>query len=173
LSFLCFFPLARATDRPAEKPADGLSLDRLGECQWRVTYRGRIYDLSPLTRESLSRPIENDIRYAMQRVPEANEHLEAMTKELRNARSHTMLASFFIGALLVTRILESKVTNDNIKDDYKIATVASGGFFLAATLFSFRSSKAAKEELVHAVEEFNAHSPHKIEPAVSGLGATE
>ncbi len=168
LSALSMFSIAEA-----EKPATGLSLDKLGDCKWQVTYLGRNYDLGPLTRESLSRPIENDIRFALQRVPEANAHLETMSGKLQDARAHTMLASVFLGALVITKLLESRVKNDSQKEDYRVATFASGGFFLAATLFSWRSSTEAKQELVHAVEEFNAHSPHKIEPAMPGLGATE
>lgn len=144
--------------------------DTLGDCNWQVSYRGRQYDLTPLTREALSRPIENDIRFAIQRVPEANERLESMTSLQKDARAHTIIASVFLSALLLTKLLESKVTKQNEKDDYRAASYAAGGFFLAATVFSWNSTRAAKRELVHAVEEFNAHSPNKILPASSTGG---
>jgi len=147
-------------------PTDGTSLEKLGDCNWPVTYRCCVYDLSPLTRETLSRPIENDIRYVLQRVPEANERLDSMNGHLRDAKAHTIIASLFITGLLVTKLLESRLTNDATRPDYRTVEAASGGFFLAATLFSWRSSVKAKEDLVGAVDAFNAHSPFKIEPAV-------
>ena len=64
----------------SEKSPGPVLLDKLGDCNWQVTYRGRIYDLGPLTRESLSRPVENDIRYALQRVPEAAESLREIDR---------------------------------------------------------------------------------------------
>jgi hypothetical protein len=152
------------------------SLERLGDCNWQVTYRGRIYDLSPLTRESLSRPIENDIRYVLQRVPEAGMRLEAMTGHLRDARAHTILASIFISGLLVAKLFEGHASRSNdpaksaqIRDGFHIGEAAAAGFFLGATFFSWRSSTRAKEELVNAVDEFNLHSPYKMEPASGGL----
>ena len=154
----------------ASNSAEHLS-DSLGDCNWQVSYRGRQYDLTPLTREALSRPIENDIRFAIQRVPEANERLEKMTSLQRDARAHTIIASVFLSALLITKILESKVTKRDEKDDYRVASYAAGGFFLAATIFSWNSTKAAKRELVHAVEDFNARSPNKIVP-LSAVGGT-
>jgi hypothetical protein len=154
--------------RAADVPPDGLSLDKLGDCNWRVTYRGRIYDLSPLTREALSRPIENDIRFALQRVPEASEHLARMDKRLRAARTHTVLASVFISSLLVTRLLRSRDNNEKNFQHYRALSWGFGGMFAMEALFSLFSTKAAKHELVHAVEEFNAHSSYKIEPAVGG-----
>ena len=37
-------------------PPLAAGLDQLNECNWIVTYRGRTYDLAPLTREALARP---------------------------------------------------------------------------------------------------------------------
>ncbi len=171
LVFGLFFLSALSAGAEEAKP--DISLDRLGDCQWKVTYRGRTYDLAPLTREALSRPIENDIRYALQRVPSANEHLEAMSGKLRSARTYTILASFFIGTAIVSRLLYSRNNHEDTKDALRIATAASGGLFLTATLFSWHNTSRAKKELVNAVQEFNEHSAYKIEPAAPGAMATE
>ena len=162
--FALAFPLATQAATP---PGDGLSLDKLGDCNWQVSYRGRLYDLSPLTRESLTRPIENDIREALERVPEANARLEAMGKHFRDAKNQTVLASIFIGVVVIAKLLEGRVKNDGDRLNYHVAEGAAGGFFLTETFFSWRSSVAAKQELVNAVDEFNAHSIYKIEPANS------
>ena len=156
------FPLGTQAAAP---PGDGLSLDKLGDCNWQVSYRGRLYDLSPLTRESLARPIENDIRYALERVPEASDRLRAMSQHFRDAKNQTVIASIFIGALVIAKLLEGRVKNDGDRLNYHVAEGAAGGFFLTETFFSWRSSVAAKQELVNAVDEFNAHSIYKIEPA--------
>jgi hypothetical protein len=160
--FAAALPLATQAAPP---PGDGLSLDKLGDCNWQVSYRGRLYDLSPLTRESLTRPIENDIRYALERVPEANERLQAMSTHFRDAKNQTVIASIFIGALVIAKLLEGRVKNDNDRLNYHVAEGAAGGFFLIETFFSWRSSVAAKQELVNAVDQFNTHSNYKIEPA--------
>ncbi|HEY8279464.1 MAG TPA: hypothetical protein VIH99_07575 [Bdellovibrionota bacterium] len=149
----------------ADSPGDGLSLDRLGDCNWQVTYRGRTYDLAPLTRESLSRPIESDIRFVLDRVPESHARLEEMNSRLSSARTQTIIASIFVSALLVTKLLESRLTNEVQIRDYKKFEWGFGGLFLGTTFLSWRNSSKAKEELVNAVKEFNEHSPYKIEPA--------
>ncbi len=163
-------PAAETISSTAASSTDQLA-DKLGDCNWQVSYRGRLYDLTPLTREALSRPIENDIRFAIQRVPEANERLLSMTAKQRDARAHTIIASVFLSALLVTKLLESKVTRQDEKEDYRAASYAAGGFFLAATLFSWNSTRESKRELVRAVEKFNARSPAKILPASEGSPA--
>jgi len=162
-------PPSNAAEATASSTASTDQLaDKLGDCNWQVSYRGRLYDLTPLTREALSRPIENDIRFAIQRVPAANERLLSMTAKQRDARAHTIIASVFLSALLVTKLLESKVTRQDEKDDYRAASYAAGSFFLAATLFSWNSTRESKRELVRAVESFNASSPAKILPASEG-----
>jgi hypothetical protein len=171
---LLFSPSAFSAGGPgsAASPNDriqtGVSLDKLGDCSWQVTYRGHVYDLSPLTRESLSRPIENDIRYVLQRVPEAGQHLDSMRSYLGQAKAHTILGSIFISGALVTKLLESRLKNDTTRPDYRTVEAAFVGFFLGATIFSFQNTAKAKEELVNAVDEFNAHSPYPIEPATGG-----
>lgn len=145
-----------------------ISLDGLNDCNWMITYRGRTYDLAPLTREALARPIESDIRYALQRVPAANEHLGAMSTHLRDARAHTIFASIFVSGFVLTRILRASQKNEEYRRDYDVASAATGLFFLASTAFSWKSTNDAKTELVEAVDAFNQESPHKIEPAGEG-----
>lgn len=145
-----------------------ISLDGLNDCNWMVTYRGRTYDLAPLTREALARPIESDIRFALQRVPEADAHLRAMSSHLRDARAHTIFASIFVSGFVLTRVLRSSQKNEDYRHDYDMPSAATGLFFLAATAFSWKSTRDAKTELVNAVDAFNEGSPHKIEPASEG-----
>jgi hypothetical protein len=164
-----FFGLILALLPPfASAEEKKISLDQLSDCNWMVTYRGRTYDLSPLTREALARPIESDIRYALQRVPAANDHLNAMSTHLRDARAHTIFASIFLGGFIATRIIRSSQKNENYRQDYDVASAATGLFFLASTAFSWKSTRDAKDELVKSVEAFNEGSPHKIEPAAEG-----
>jgi|GEM_PF-4557491 len=177
LSGLLFFgglPAYSATNSTPSSSTEQLS-NTLGDCNWQVSYRGRQYDLTPLTREALSRPIENDIRFAIQRVPAAKERLANMTELQRDARAHTIIASVFLGVFLLTKLLESRVPDgknrSGEKSDYQAASYAAGGFFLGATIFSWNSTNAAKRELVHAVEDFNANSPNKILPATGGVPA--
>lgn len=140
-----------------------------------VTYRGKLYDLAPLTREALSRPIENDIRYALQRMPESNEHLKLMTKNLDESRAHTILASIFMTGFLATRIIisDQKTKNEDSTKEYRILSAVTGAFFLSSTFFSWRANRAAKNELIKAVEAFNEVSPQKIVPASSKTDTLE
>lgn len=169
LGGLFLFATFPALGADVEKSVQELGRE-LGDCNWQVTYRGRQYDLSPLTREALSRPIENDIRFAIQRVPGANARLETMTGLLRNARAHTIIATIFLGAFAALKVLESNQDNASKREDLKVASFASAGFFLGATYFSWKSTREAKEELVRAVDDFNAHSPHKIQPLSTSGG---
>lgn len=171
--FLCLFFLPAKALFAEQKPADGLTLDRLGTCNWQVTYRGRTYDLAPLTREALTRPIENDIRYALQRVPEANVHLEKVTSHLKDAKGHSQVASVFLGTMLVSALLRTRDHTDSGKKNYSVAILSSGLLALAGTYFSWRNTNEAKEELVNAVEEFNNHSAYKIEPAGASAGSLD
>lgn len=139
--------------------------DELNDCNWLVTYRGRTYDLAPLTREALARPIETDLRYALQRVPESEAHLNKMSAKLKEARTHTILASVFITGFLATYLLRSRQKNDDRRGAYDPLLGATGGFFVAATFFSWKATRDAKSELVSAVDAFNSVSPNKIEPS--------
>lgn len=174
LSFFCLLLVVSLTTQAAGAES---ARDRLNDCNWIVNYRGRTYDLAPLTREALARPIESDIRYALQRVPQANEHLNKMSGRLKDARGHTILASIFVSTFGVLNIVRSGQKNDNHKRDYNITLVASGAFFLGAAFSSWRATRDAKDELVKAVDAFNEHSSHKIVPATAsdsrGSGSTE
>lgn len=145
--------------------AHAVSPNELSDCNWVVTYRGRTYDLAPITREALARPLETDLRYALQRVPEASAHLDQMTVRQRDARAHTVLASIFLTGFLVTRLLASREKNADRGQEYDILSLATGGFFIGATFSSWQATRDAKAELVNAVSAFNERSPHKIEPS--------
>lgn len=138
------------------------------DCNWMVTYRGKTYDLAPLTRESLARSVESDMRPILQRVPKAETHLQTMTTQLKEARAHTMIASAFISSLLITRLIRSGEKNIDRRETYDILTAVSAMFFLKATYESWNSTHNAKLELVRAVNSFNEKSPHKIDPVTSG-----
>jgi hypothetical protein len=151
------------------KPDPSEQLDRLNDCNWIVTYRGRTYDLAPLTREALARPLETDIRYALQRVPEANEHLDAMGTSLRNARAHSKIASVFLAGLLAAQLLKGGAEKHSDRArTFSIISIGSGAFSLAGFLSSWKATRDAKRELVQAVTSFNEKSPYKIEPSTSG-----
>jgi hypothetical protein len=152
---------------PAAYADEKSELQILGDCNWQVTYRGRTYDLSPLTREALTRPIDNDIRYALQRVPEANAHLEAMGAKLHNSRVYTVLASAFLLGFVATRLALPR-NGERAQARNNLVSGTAGGLFLTSLFFSWRNSRSAKDELVGAVREFNDHSPYKIEPAMKG-----
>ncbi|RZA09183.1 MAG: hypothetical protein EOP11_02495 [Proteobacteria bacterium] len=145
------------------------SQDRLNDCNWIVTYRGRTYDLAPLTREALARPIESDIRYALQRVPEANDHLDKMSKRLRDARAHSVIASVFLAGVLATQLLKGGAPIDSDKrNTFSIISYGSGVFSIAGFVASWKATRDAKRELVSAVDSFNEKSAYKIEPSTSG-----
>lgn len=158
LTALLFFPSL----------AQAINLDKYDDCNWLVTYRGRTYDLAPLTREALARPIESDLRYALQRVPEADANLKSMSRKLHDARAHTVLASAFVSGLVLTRVLGSSEKNVERKRQYDLISLITGAFFIKATFESYSSTREAKADLVRAVEAFNERSPHKIEPVGSG-----
>lgn len=135
------------------------------DCNWIVNYRGRTYDLAPLTRETLARPIESDLRHVLQRVPEADLRLQSMTKNLSEARGHTMIASAFISTFLLVRILGSGQKNVDRRDEYNLLSYIAAVFFSKATYESWTHTREAKKDLIEAVNAFNERSPHQIEPA--------
>jgi len=130
-----------------------------------VTYRGKTYDLAPLTREALARPIETDLRFALQRVPQSQAHLEQMSARQRDAKAHTILASVFVSGLLVSRLVHSREKNVEKRAEIDLISLFTGVFFLGATASSWRATTEAKSELIKAVEAFNENSPHKILPS--------
>ena len=175
LPFFClWFALAECTavaapsfSRSGPPPASGM--DQLNECNWIVTYRGRTYDLAPLTREALARPIESDIRYALERVPEASDHLRRMAARSADAKAHSVIASIFLGGLVAFRLARSGEANTDKRSDFNQITTITGALFIAAGFFqSWRATSDAKDELVKAVDAFNEKSPYKIQPADGG-----
>lgn len=135
------------------------------DCNWIVNYRGKTYDLAPLTRETLARPIESDMRPILQRVPESDAHLQTMSTELRNARAHTIIGSAFISTFLIAKLIASGQKNEDRKSEINLLSYVAGAFFLKATFESWHSTRTAKIELTRAVNDFNEKSPHKIEAA--------
>jgi hypothetical protein len=95
-----------------------------------------------------------------------------MNGHLGDAKMHTYLASFFLGAFLVAKLMEkhsvapTSPARDNDLDNFHAGEAAALGFSVASIFFSWRSTVAAKESLVGAVNAFNDHSGFKIEPAV-------
>ena len=151
------------------KPDPSEQLDRLNDCNWIVTYRGRTYDLAPLTREALARPLETDIRYALQRVPEANDHLNQMSTNLRSARAHSKIASIFLAGVIAAQLLKGNKDKDSDRSrTLNIISFGAGAFSVAGFLSSWKATREAKSELVQAVHSFNEKSPSKIEPSTSG-----
>lgn len=143
------------------------------DCNWIVNYRGKTYDLAPLTRETLARPIESDMRPILQRVPEADEHLQIMSEELRNARAHTIIGSAFISTFLITKLIASAQKNPDRKSEINLLSYVAGAFFIKASFESWSSTRTAKTELIRAVNAFNEKSPHKIEAAKPGINSED
>lgn len=149
-------------------------MDTLGDCKWKVTYRGRNYDLSPLLRESLLRPMESDIRYALNRVPASAEHLEKMTANLRSARTKTIFGSVAAGLFVVAWIIHgNKSITGDVHTVANRSMYATGAIALTSGILSWIDTHSAKKELVSAVQEFNNHSNFKMEPASTGLNTPE
>lgn len=140
------------------------------QCSWLVSYRGRTYDLAPLTRETLARPIEGDIRSLLSRVPAAADHLSQVTSASRAAKVQAIIASAALGVFLGTRIARSgsKKDDESARLGLDIAAIVSGLFFAKGLHASYQATLTAREELALAVEAFNAGSPHPIQPVVKG-----
>ncbi|NUM87784.1 MAG: hypothetical protein HUU37_01135 [Bdellovibrionales bacterium] len=136
-------------------------------CNWLVTYRGNTYDLAPLTRESLSRPVEGDLRAVLERVPEAEEHLKNSSREVRAAKFHSVLGTTAVMLAVGSRLAyeNSKSLSRDTRQSLNIVSIASVLFFLKATHAAFESTRESREELAAAVNAFNEKSPHRIEPA--------
>jgi len=134
------------------------------DCNWLVSYRGKTYDLAPLTREALARPIDTDLRFALRKVPASADHLDVMSNKIRDAKAHTILGSIFATGFLVAKILEANQTNADRRAELKQISFFSAAFFLGATYQGYRATSAADSELESALEEFNKKSPHKINP---------
>jgi hypothetical protein len=141
-------------------------------CNWLVSYRNRTYDLSPLTKEGLARPVDGDLRTILTRVPEADEKLQAVTDHAKEAKFHSIVGTASMMALIGTRIARSQAKNKGRSEDtlvtLDVVSMISGLFFIKATYDSGVATKATKDDLIEAVKAFNAHSPYKVEPARKG-----
>ncbi len=141
-------------------------------CNWLVTYRNRTYDLSPLAKPGLDRPVEGDLRSVLARIPAAAAHLENVSQQAKAARVHSIIGTASIMVLVGTRIAyknaKDKGRSDNTRLTLDVASLISGLFFVKATYDSERATQSSKEELIEAVRAFNARSPYKIEPARKG-----
>ncbi len=145
------------------------------DCNWLVTYRNRTYDLTPLTRVGLSRPIESDLRPVLERVSESADTLRVVSEHARNAKAHSIIGSAAISLVLIDRVLHASVKNfsdDAINMSMRgfrlnvdVFALVSSMIFLKATYESWHETKASKAELVNAINYFNEKSPYPIEPA--------
>lgn len=136
----------------------------LETCSWLVSYRHRIYDLSPLSRKGLDRPLEGDLHSILRRVPEANASLEKIDRNNRDAKVHTALASFAIVTFLGTRIAQGANEKNRRSDAYLAINIGAGLLFLRSIYAGFELRKSTREELVRAVQEFNKVSEDPILP---------
>ena len=135
------------------------------DCNWLVTYRGRTYDLMPITKQSLARPLDDDIREVMERYPESKQHLDLMVKYSHASKVHTWLASGSLAGALISAILRSRAKNSEGRQNGTFAIFTFGLFAAKGMQESWKATDSAKEELVRAVDAFNEVSPHKIDPA--------
>ena len=168
--FISFVAPSLAADH-AEQKVTFDTFNKYNECNWLVVYRGRTYDLAPLTKPSLARPVEGDLRSVIQRVPSAETHLFNVNQKMTEAKVHTVIGSIAISSLLISRIFASSAKNG--PQDKKIAidivSIASGLLFLKAGHASWEATRDSKRELVTAINVFNANSPHQIVPVSKGM----
>lgn len=137
------------------------------QCNWLVKYRNQTYDLTPLTRTGLSRPIESDLKPVLERVPEAAEKLRKVSDHAKDAKAHSMIGSVAISIFIASRIAKANTRdpNDDTRLQLDLASLIGGVFFLTATYESWKATKASEETLVQAIDLFNEKSPYKILPA--------
>jgi hypothetical protein len=150
---------------------DAFAKTPLEQCNWLVTYKNRTYDLSPLTREGLSRPLEGDIRSVLQRVPSAEAHLQMVDKNVRDAKFYTKIATFGIAAFAASRLIRSnlKPWDSQGRQGVDVLAVVSALIFLKSTTESSRASDDTKTELNSAIDEFNQNSDQQILPEKGNL----
>ena len=153
----------------AYKQKRRVEIKELETCSWLVTYRKRVYDLSPLSRKGLERPLEGDMHTILRRVPGAENHLDQITRNNRDARVHTSIATFAIASLLVTRIVQGNSSSKGKSPKYMALNIGSVLLFLRAAYAGFELKQDTKEELVEAVQEFNNVSEDPILPYEGGL----
>lgn len=153
----------------AYKQKRRVEIKEMETCSWLVTYRKRIYDLTPLTRKGLERPLEGDMHTVLRRVPESEEHLEKISKNTRDAKVHTAIATFALATLLVTRIVQSGNPERGKQPEYMALNLGAGLLFLRAVYAGYELKQDTKQELVQAVQEFNNVSQDPILPYEGGL----
>lgn len=159
------------------------------ECNWLVTYRNRTYDLTPLTRVGLSRPIESDLRPVLERVGESTDALRLVGEHARNAKAHSIIGSAAISFMVLDRILHASIKgfgdeafnfstkalhingDKGLRISVDVLAFVGGLIFLKATYESWHETRASKTELVNAIESFNEKSPYKIEAAKGASNA--
>jgi hypothetical protein len=165
-----FILISIGTPAAQAEPVSPSSSQKYEQCSWLVTYRGRTYDLAPLTKEVLARPLEGDIRALMSRVPAAADHLAKVNRNSKAAKTQAIIASAALGIFVGARIGRKNAANasSEIKMSWDVGSIVSGLFFLKGLHASFTATRDAKEELANAVEAFNAASPYPIQPLVKG-----
>ncbi len=152
-------------DKVNKDQQGGPKKKNFADCNWLVTYRGRTYDLIPLTKQSLTAPLDDDIREVMERYPESKEHLELMSKYSHAAKVHTLFASGALAGAVLSTIMRSRAKNVDDRNSATVVIFTFGAFFLKGIDESWRATDSAKDELTEAVRAFNTVSPHPIEPA--------
>lgn len=153
----------------AYKQKRRVEIKELETCSWLVTYRKRVYDLSPLSRKGLERPLEGDMHTILRRVPAAEKHLNNIARNNRDAKVHTSIATFAIASLIATRIVQGNSPSRKKAPEYLALNIGSALLFLRAAYAGFELNQATKQELAHAVQEFNNVSEDPILPYEGGL----
>lgn len=140
------------------------------QCNWLVNYRNHTYDLTPLTRTGLNRPIESDLRPVLERVPRAAEKLQLVTDLSKEAKAHSIIGSAAITIFIGNRLINytARRAKDDSRLEMDVISLVSGLIFFKATYDSWRATSASKEELAEAIDIFNEKSPYKITPANKG-----
>jgi hypothetical protein len=141
-----------------------IEVKELENCSWLVSYRNRIYDLSPLSRKGLERPLEGDLHSILRRVPLAAESLQKIERNNQEAKVHTAIASFAILTIVGTRIAQGSSERRKRSDAYLALNIGAGLLFLRSVYAGFETRRNTREELVNAVQEFNKVSEDPILP---------
>lgn len=139
----------------------------LENCSWLVTYKDRIYDLSPLTRKSLDRPLEGDISSVVRRSPRAEFHLNNVEKNISAAKVHTAIATTALLGLIGARIAQANSKNGN-KPKYLMLNIGAVLLFARAAYAGFELKQESKQEVAKAIQEFNSASEDPILPYDKG-----
>lgn len=142
-----------------------LRVNELQECSWKVRYRNKVYDLSPLTRRGLERPLEGDMRTVLRRVPGAALQVEKIDQNNQDEKVHTAIATIGLGGLLLTRIFQGRTSDESSKSDKYIAlNIISLLVFAKAIHAGWSLKQDTQERIALAVQEFNDVSSEKIVP---------